>query len=159
HPRPSLPDPTAIATFDPPVVTPLPAPTAGQAPMPLSSGALPAGLVPSLRAARNDGDPLLADGCALALAGTRPPNCVYGDPRGKVTVALVGDSHAQHWFPALELIARQRGWRFVPLTKLSCVFVDIRVWSADLKREYTECETWRENVVAQLAQLRPDLVI
>jgi hypothetical protein len=39
------------------------------------------------------------------------------------------------------------------------VFVDLRIFSPNLKREYTECETWRENVVDRLVQLRPDLVI
>jgi peptidoglycan/LPS O-acetylase OafA/YrhL len=143
----------------PPTASPRPSPTPGQPAASRTSGALPEGLVPSLGRARNDGDPLLGDGCALSLAGTRPPACVYGDPHGKVTVALVGDSHAQHWFPALDLIARRQGWRLVPLTKFSCVFVDMRIWSPNLKREYTECETWRENVVDRLVQLRPDLVI
>jgi hypothetical protein len=130
-----------------------------QAPAARNSGSIPLGLTPSLGAALNDGDSLLADGCALSLAGTRPPACVYGDAEGKLTVALVGDSHAAHWFPAIERLATQRGWRLVPLTKFSCVFVDLRIFSPNLKREYTECETWRENVVDRLIQLRPDLVI
>jgi peptidoglycan/LPS O-acetylase OafA/YrhL len=157
----SVASPVATPSTEPsalPTASPRPSATSG----PVASritGALPQGLVPSLGRARNDGDPLLGDGCALSLAGTRPPGCVYGDPHGKVTVALVGDSHAQHWFPALDQIARRQGWRLVPLTKFSCVFVDLRIWSPNLKREYTECETWRENVVDRLVQLRPDLVI
>jgi peptidoglycan/LPS O-acetylase OafA/YrhL len=150
-------------------VSPSPSPSASaitaaspnptRAPTPRSSGGIPAGLAPSLAAARNDGERLLADGCALALGGTRPPSCVYGDPHGKVTVALVGDSHAAHWFPALEVLARQRHWRLVPLTKFSCVFVDLPLWSPNLNREYTECEAWRSNVVDRLNQLHPDLVV
>ena len=35
----------------------------------------------------------------------------------------------------------------------------MRIWSPHLKREYTECEQWRENVVERLAELRPDLVV
>jgi hypothetical protein len=76
-----------------------------------------------------------------------------------VTVALVGDSHAEQWFPTLELLAKERGWRLVPFTKYSCPFVDMPVWSPYLDREYTECEAWRENVVDRLVELRPDLVI
>jgi hypothetical protein len=142
-----------------PTASPRPSTAPVQAPAARNSGSIPAGLTPSLGAALNDGDFLFADGCALSLAGTRPPACVYGDAQGKLTVALVGDSHAAHWFPALDRLARQRGWRLVPLTKFSCVFVDLRIWSPNLKREYTECETWRENVVDRLVQLRPDLVI
>ena len=47
----------------------------------------------------------------------------------------------------------------MPFTKFSCVFVDMRIWSPRLKREYTECEAWRERVVDRLVALRPDLVI
>ena len=43
--------------------------------------------------------------------------------------------------------------------KFSCVFVDMRIGSPRLKREYTECEAWRERVVDRLVALRPDLVI
>ena len=53
---------------------------------------------------------------------------------GAITVALVGDSHAAHWFPALNVIAKERGWRLVPLTKFSCVFVDLPIWSPNLNR-------------------------
>jgi len=140
-------------------IAPSASPSPGRGPTARNSGAIPAGLVPSLAAARNDGERLLADGCALSLGGSRPPSCVYGDPHGKITVALVGDSHAAHWFPALEVLARQRGWRLVPLTKFSCVFVDLPIWSPNLNREYTECEAWRGNVVDRLNQLRPDLVV
>ena len=84
---------------------------------------------------------------------------MYGQKGGTVSVALIGNSHAAHWFPAIEPLARQRGWRLVPFTKFSCVFVDMRIWSPRLKREYTECETWRERVIDRLMELRPDLVI
>jgi peptidoglycan/LPS O-acetylase OafA/YrhL len=134
-------------------------PSTGPPPKARVDGALPRDLTPSLGAARKDTDPLRDDGCGLSLAGSTPPACVYGDKGGTVTVALVGDSHAAHWFPAIELLARQRGWRLVPLTKFSCVFVDMRIWSPRLKREYTECEVWRERVVDRLVTLRPDLVI
>ena len=127
--------------------------------IPRVDGALPRDLTPTLAGARQDDDPLRDDGCGLSLAGSKPPACVYGKKAGTVTVALVGDSHAAHWFPAIELLARQRGWRLVPLTKFSCVFVDMRIWSPRLKREYTECEEWRERVVGRLVALRPDLVI
>jgi peptidoglycan/LPS O-acetylase OafA/YrhL len=134
-------------------------PSAGPRPKPRIDGALPRDLTPSLARVRQDTDALREDGCGLSLAGSKPPACEYGDPGGTTTVALVGDSHAAHWFPAIELLARERGWRLVPFTKFSCVFVDMRIWSPRLQREYTECEVWRERVVDRLVALRPDLVI
>jgi hypothetical protein len=88
-----------------------------------------------------------------------PPVCFYGRKDGTLTVALVGDSHAAHWFPALARLADERGWRLVPFTKYSCPFVDMRIYSTWLKREYPECEAWRINVVKALRELNPDLIV
>ena len=154
------PRPNASGSPSPsPTSMPTPTPTPIPRPSPRIDGPVPRDLTPSLGASRGDDDPLLADGCGLSLAGSRPPSCVYGDRNGAITVALVGDSHAAHWFPALNVIAKERGWRLVPLTKFSCVFVDLPIWSPNLNRRYTECESWRENVVDRLVKLQPDLVI
>jgi hypothetical protein len=95
----------------------------------------------------------------MSLKGTKPPDCVYGDRDGAVTVALVGDSHAAHWFPAIEQIAKERGWRLLVFTKASCVFVDLPIYSPILKRQYTECEAWRPLVVQRLIEAQPSLTI
>jgi peptidoglycan/LPS O-acetylase OafA/YrhL len=153
---PPTPGPTTVPT--PSSIVPT-QPSIAPRPVPRIEGALPRDLRPSLGRAREDTDPLRADGCGLSLAGSKPPACVYGDGSGTVAVALVGDSHAAHWFPAVEVLARQRSWRLVPFMKFSCVFVDMRIWSPRLRREYTECEVWRERVVDRLIELRPDLVI
>ena len=155
-PSPSRPGASAAPSASP---TPAPTPTPSPRPSPRIDGRVPSDLKPSIGASRADDDPLLADGCGLSLAGTKPPSCIYGDRNGAITVALVGDSHAAHWFPALDVVAKQRGWRLVPFTKFSCVFVDLPIWSPNLNREYTECEAWRENVVDRLVKLKPDLVI
>ncbi len=145
-------DPRALAeaTSGPPVV----ATTAPAVPT-----LLPATRDLSPNEARSDVDGLNERGCGLSLAGTKPPRCELGDTDGRVTVALVGDSHAAQWFPALELIARSHGWRVLPFTKDSCIFLDLRIVSLHLEREYTECATWRENVVSAVRAARPDLVI
>ena len=157
-----LPGSSASATPAPSAsdgATPAPTPTASPRPKPRLEGAIPRGLRPSLAMARDDEDRLLRDGCALGLAGTEPPDCVYGDKRGTITVALVGDSHAMNWFPAFQRLADRHHWRLVPFTKFSCVFVDMPIWSDHLRREYTECDVWRGRVVAKLRRLKPDLVV
>jgi peptidoglycan/LPS O-acetylase OafA/YrhL len=138
---------------------PAPSPSSTPGPTPRLEGSLPRDLTPSLSGARSDDDRLVARGCGLGLAGSKPPSCVLGDRAGSLTVALVGDSHAAHWGPALEVLARKQHWRLIPFVKYSCPFVDLPVWSPDLKREYTECATWRENVVDRLNEVKPDLVV
>ena len=136
--------------------SPLPIPEDSPPPHPW---ALPAGLQPPLAGARDDKERLIPDGCFSSLKGSAPKDCTYGDPNGTFTVALVGDSHASHWFPAIEQIANANGWRLITFVKASCVFVDLPIFSPLLKREYTECEAWRPLVVQRLIAEQPDLVI
>ena len=72
---------------------------------------------------------------------------------------LFGDSHAAHWFPALERIALDKGWRLVALTKSACPSARVRIVEADMHREYAECTMWRENVLARIRSDRPTLVV
>jgi peptidoglycan/LPS O-acetylase OafA/YrhL len=148
--------PTASAT---PTASPSPTPSPVPPPPARNAGPLPRGLTPALDAARDDDDPLLSDGCGLALAGSKPPLCRYGADGAALTIALVGDSHAAHLFPAVERLAREHGWQVVPYTKFSCVFVDMPLWSPHLMREYTECPAWREKVLDSLKELQPDAVL
>jgi len=141
-----------------PTAAPVPAAAEVKA-TPPPSWRLPADVAPPLTKARDDIEPIVRDQCGLSLSGSQPPVCMYGRKDGTLTVALVGDSHAAHWFPALERLADERGWRLVPFTKYSCPFVDLRIYSAWFKREYTECEAWRTNVVEALGKLKPDLTI
>jgi peptidoglycan/LPS O-acetylase OafA/YrhL len=171
-----LPDPSAsleplasivIETFAPgpsgssPPATPAttPSPTASPAPTPAGPVPLPRGVRPTLANAPYDSDTLEADICLLGQPQITPVDCVYGDRKGSITVAVVGDSHAAHWFPALDSIARANGWRLVPYIKQSCRFLDMPLYSYWYGRMYTECDTWREKVVSRLKDLRPDLVI
>jgi hypothetical protein len=142
----------ASAVFPgPPVsVVPVAAPTLMPAPRELR---------PRVGEARYDVDGLNERGCGLSLASSQPPLCQLGAADGRVIVALVGDSHAAQWFPALEAIAQQRGWRLLPFTKDSCIFLDMRIISLNLEREYSECARWREQVVAALQRAKPDLVV
>ncbi len=134
------------------------APTAIPAPPP-GPQPLPAGVRPTLAQAANDAETLEADLCLLGQPQLTPPNCVYGDLKGTTTVAVVGDSHASQWFPALIPIAQARGWRLIPFIKLSCRFIDMSLYSYWYQRTYTECATWRQTVIRKLQALRPDLVI
>ena len=126
---------------------------------PTPGGPVPANLQPSLATARADLPPIYGDGCHLSFLDTQSGSCVFGDAHGSKTVILFGDSHAAQWFPTLERLALSNGWRLVSLTKSSCPAVDSTVWSSNLKRAYTECDTWRTNALDRIAAERPDLVV
>ena len=120
---------------------------------------LSADVRPALGQARTDEERLKADRCIAYEMATEAPKCSYGDPNADFVVALVGDSHLSHWFPAVEVIAKSHGWRVVPFIKVSCPFMDMPVRSNRLKREYRECAAFRESTLARLATLKPDLTI
>ncbi len=59
-------------------------------------------------AAKTDKSDAYKDGCWSSGTFEKRPACTYGD--GKTRVALVGNSHAGHWLPALQALAQERGW-------------------------------------------------
>ncbi len=120
---------------------------------------MPKDVRPSLARVRDDEERLRSDGCLAFEAATRPPACVYGNAKASFTVALVGDSHAAQWFPALNRIATGNGWRLLTYVKVACPFVDMPVYNLALKREYRECNAWRTAVVRELRDEQPDLTI
>jgi peptidoglycan/LPS O-acetylase OafA/YrhL len=122
------------------------------------TGPLPTDLRPSIERAARDADDVIPSGCGYTDAGTKAKSCVYGVAGGP-RIAIVGTSHAAHWVPALEAIARETGWEINPYVKTNCPFVDYEVDSARLGRRFTECTAWRERVIAELNANPPLLVI
>ncbi|MBD0415593.1 acyltransferase [Tianweitania sp. Rool2] len=89
--------------------------------------------------------PSVYDKCHQNQRRAEPVHCILGNPEGRKTIAVVGDSHAANWIPALERIATQNDWRLLTFTKSACAFSRVEV---QLKgKPYTSCMEWRENVV------------
>jgi SGNH domain-containing protein len=99
-----------------------------------------------------------ADGCLVPFAARRSPACVYGHPGSSHTVVLLGDSHALQYFPAVERIADERGWRLVHLSKAGCPPAAVRrLRYAD--RYNRACRAWRAYALRRIARERPALVV
>ena len=87
---------------------------------------LPKAIVPSLRELSHENSYISYDmphGCQPAFGPGVSSRlfCHLGDNRSKHVVALIGDSHAGMWMPALEADGRQQGFAVVPLDKPGCV--------------------------------------
>ena len=157
-----------VALFTQGLAAALPSSAVAVQPTPSPSGSpvasdgpitLPADLTPSLAAARDDEERLRSDGCLAFERVTTPPDCEYGAKGSAITIALVGDSHASHWFPAIEAVALERGWRLLTFVKVSCSFSTLVQRNLALKREYRECTAFNEATVARLNQIKPALTI
>ena len=68
-------------------------------------------VAPAPVAAKTDKPVLYKDDCFASQTTNfqERPICHYGD--GKIKVALVGNSHAGQWFPAIDTIAKENGWK------------------------------------------------
>lgn len=165
--RPSDPDrdPQPQSTTLPPPTTAYPSldslVAAGQTNLEASllTKLLPSNVRPDIRRIRRDRGQVFRDGCILTFGSTDlgKKSCVYGDPEGGTTVALVGDSHAGHWFPGLNSVATTNGWQLHVLAKMGCPPEDInRFRNANLR---PDCLPWRDNVMKRLKVLKPDLII
>lgn len=117
---------------------------------------VPANLDPGLGAAKNDLPQVYADGCILDVGVNEPKQCVYGDPLGAVTIVLFGDSHAAQWMPAIDLVAKQRGWKLIVHVKKACPSAEIPTIKDP---NQTDCAVWRAAVIALIADLQPELVV
>jgi hypothetical protein len=114
------------------------------------------------RAAAHDIHPAFEDGCVAgfpAVAAKPSARCTYGDPDGSKTIALVGDSHAAQWVPALDRIGRRTSTRVILFAKSSCPVADVVVDVKAYRRRYRECEAFRDDAARRIRELRPDHVI
>ena len=117
---------------------------------------VPSNLRPSLGGAFDDKSALYADGCVTIGVDDRPADCRYGVIGSPTRIVLYGDSHAAHWFPALERVALERGFELVVFTKGGCPTAAVSIPTNTLSRT---CPAWRDRVVEQIATLRPAMVV
>ncbi len=104
---------------------------------------------------------LYAKACHQYRDGTRAAACTFDYSKGQdnpVTVALVGDSHAVQWFPALDIVAEQQGWLLQTYTKAACP-LNAAVLAYPAPTRYDACVTWNEGVMQELTRTGFDRVI
>ena len=96
-------------------------------------------------------------GCVLDYETVTPKACTFGS--GQRTIALFGDSHADHWSTPLIEAAKKNGYRVETWLKSSCRASRLTSWSSKLKRDYSECDRWREQAIAEIIAAKPSLVV
>ena len=98
------------------------------------------------------------DGCHVNYGETKSGYCTYGDKESSNTIVLYGDSHAAQWFPTLEKMAKERGFKLVSLTKSACPAVDSKRPDQGAFK-MVHCTKWRENSIKRIAEIQPLAVI
>jgi peptidoglycan/LPS O-acetylase OafA/YrhL len=97
--------------------------------------------------------PAHQDGCTQTSSGASVIRCVYGDERGDLTIAVVGNSHITHWLPALDLAGREHGWRIVLITKNDCRVHSQPAGGADDATR--SCDLWNEALPDVIHEVAP----
>jgi peptidoglycan/LPS O-acetylase OafA/YrhL len=117
---------------------------------------VPSNLEPSLEATADDNPLISSNGCQASFAQTEPTGCFFG-ASGRPVIALFGDSHAGHWFPALKEFVDRSGYALETYTKNSCPSVEVPTVRAGAA--YTACDVWRSGVVDVLRRTKPAMIV
>lgn len=106
--------------------------------------------------AKTDKSDAYADGCWSSEPFDSKPICTYGS--GKIKVALVGNSHAGHWLPALQQMAEAKDWTITTFLVSRCNPTDAELlFDAQIKSE--GCLNYGKWVQEQTGEGQYDLII
>ena len=85
-------------------------------------------MVPDPVVARSDWSDAYRDGCWIYTPFSARTTCSYG--QGNVQIALVGNSHAGHWLPTLQVLAKRHGWTITTFLASRCNATDatLELW-------------------------------
>ena len=86
-------------------------------------------------------------------------NCQIGVRSGSSRIVVLGDSHMQHWLPAIHASALANDWSVVAWVKSACAFSGASGWSNQFERPNDECDEWQENIFDELETIEADAVI
>lgn len=107
-------------------------------------------------AAETDKSNAYRDGCWSNIPFDKRPTCTYGD--GKTQVALIGNSHAGHWLPALERLAEERGWTITTFLISRCA-VSTERQTFDTEEKSEACRDYTDWTLDQTTSGKFDAVI
>ncbi len=115
-------------------------------------------IVPSPAEAAHDKSAAYTDACWVYPPFPTTRSCTFGDREGKVSIALLGNSHAGHWLPALQEIANQKHWKITTFLASECTPTTTPVdWDTDAKQ--SGCLKWAKTVQQQIVDGDFDLVV
>lgn len=112
--------------------------------------------VPPPEVAKTDKSVAYADNCWSNQPYTARPICHYG--HGSIKVALVGNSHAGHWLPTLNAIAKKDNWSISTYLISQCAPSDTREKFPTAAMS-DNCHNYGKWVLDQTAHGQFDLII
>ncbi|MEO8272539.1 MAG: acyltransferase family protein [Chloroflexota bacterium] len=111
-------------------------------------------MVPQPLAAARDMSAAYRDGCWIYSPFATRITCKYG--KGPLRIALVGNSHAGHWLPMLQVLAKRNGWQVTTFLASRCNATDA---SLELYSGTAGCLAYGRWVMGQTSGDTFDLVV
>lgn len=111
-------------------------------------------MVPQPLAASRDMSSAYRDGCWIYSPFSTRTTCKYG--KGTIRIALVGNSHAGHWLPMLQVLAKRNGWQITTFLASRCNATDA---SLELYAGTSGCLDYGRWVIEQTSGDAFDLVV
>ncbi|MFE6287602.1 acyltransferase family protein [Streptomyces sp. NPDC057877] len=86
-------------------------------------------------------------------------NCIIGDPQGKKSLVIIGDSHAWQWGDAFNELGKSLNVKVVTMAKGGCSPEVYAIKNPELNRRYTECDSWRKTAFEEIEKVKPDVIV
>ncbi|MFE4469937.1 acyltransferase family protein [Leifsonia sp. NPDC056824] len=83
--------------------------------------------------------------------------CLYGDPKGTRSIAVVGDSHARQWVAPLDELAKAKHMKLVTYVHPSCPMALSPIFTKGA--EEVDCTDWVKGSLPSIAALKPAVVV
>ncbi len=115
-------------------------------------------IVPDPIVASTDQPKEWSDGCMVPAPWRFTGRCTFGPAEATMRIALVGNSHAVQWAPAMRVLAERHRWRVTVFAATSCqaTAADPALKSPRLR---SACLDWGRKVMAATSSDQFDLVI
>jgi peptidoglycan/LPS O-acetylase OafA/YrhL len=84
--------------------------------------------------------------------------CHFGDSSSPIKVALVGNSHAGQWLPALEQVAKKEHWEITTYLASRCAFAQT-AQDFDTNAETQDCLKWVKAAESKLVKGNFNLIV
>lgn len=84
-------------------------------------------------------------------------SCLYGDPNGKRSIVVVGDSHARQWVAPFDDIAKAHHMKLITYVHPSCPMDATPVMTNGVVS--TVCADWVAGSMPSIAALKPSVVV
>ncbi|MGH7499059.1 MAG: acyltransferase family protein [Gemmatimonadales bacterium] len=110
-------------------------------------------------AAEWDRSGIYGTGCLTRFESDKPKVCVFGDLASPITLVVMGDSHAAHWFAALHRIADERRWKLISMIKAGCATPHVPVFDERVGHAEDSCDGWRRASLQRIIDIKPTAVV